>query len=436
MHAVLKVSPDGRYWVFAYGSQLKVLDAHSNTFVVLPELEQTASAADLEAATNKAAGQPERKKNKKTGRLDPKQIKPTLNVTRTVDFDSTSSLFLSASDDKAITIRKVGSWEVVGRVDKSFVGKKAANGLFSSDTSVLIADKMGDVNLFAVPALDAEEEVLGHFALVTHMLMATLKKQGADGKAQRVLVSADADGRVRVSNFPELFDIKAFCLGHSGVVGDMCLVQSKGDAAPMLATGGEACELFLWDVGTGKQLAKTTVKQHVRLAVDQKCMKDQEVPFDAFVSLVQHDAARNTLFVAVQPFCGLLTFAIEHNALKHVETVALGGVPLAVVPTANGVMVWTSDAVTPMQDLMYSNSVLVLTNAGERVHAINAELVNGIDRAVVSHAMDYALRKRSRIAKQAHSTEAMEENKRKVKARLGNSEVVEEEDDDEEEEEA
>jgi hypothetical protein len=205
----------------------------------------------------------------------------------------------------------------------------------------------------------------------------------------------------------------------------------------MLATGGEACELFLWDLATGKQLAKTTVKQHVRLAVDQKCMKDQEVPFDAFVSLVQHDAERKILFVAVQPFCGLLTFAIEpNNTLKHAETVALSGVPLAVVPTANGVMVWTSDGVTPMQGLVYSNSVLVPTNAGGRVHAINTELVKGIDRAVVSHAMDYALRKRSRIAKQAHSTKAMEENKRKVKARLGNSEVAVEEEDDEEEEEA
>jgi hypothetical protein len=199
-------------------------------------------------------------------------------------------------------------------------------------------------------------------------------------------------------------------------------------------------ELFLWEIATGKRLAKTTVEQHLGLTRDPGCMKDDEVPFDAYVSLVQHDAQRNTLLVAVQPFCGLLTFAIEpNNTLRHTGTVALGGVPLAVVSSADGVTVWTTDAAEPMGQLTYKEGVLHVATAGERVNAINTELAHGTDRAVVSHAMDYALRKRSRIAKQAHSTEAMEENKRKVKARLVKGVLVEaeeEEDEDEEEEEA
>lgn len=85
----------------------------------------------------------------------------------------------------------------------------------SSPTSVLVADAFGDVyQLSKTTAIDLSQDdradsacILGHFSTVTHV----------DVRGSHI-ATADRDARVRISHWPQVYVIRAFCLGHSDVV--------------------------------------------------------------------------------------------------------------------------------------------------------------------------------------------------------------------------
>jgi tRNA (guanine-N(7)-)-methyltransferase subunit TRM82 len=97
----------------------------------------------------------------------------------------------------------------------SVVLKKVTAILVTSDDYVVYADKFGHVHKFELApfltgnsTLKAEEHtlVLGHCSTLTDMKLS---------KDERYIITVDRDEKVRVSHWPNAYNIHTFCLGHT-----------------------------------------------------------------------------------------------------------------------------------------------------------------------------------------------------------------------------
>jgi tRNA (guanine-N(7)-)-methyltransferase subunit TRM82 len=93
--------------------------------------------------------------------------------------------------------------------------KKVTSLLVTNDEMVVYADKFGHVYKFELEPflsgsryLKAEEHifVMGHCSTITDMTLSP---------DERYLITADRDERVRVSHWPNAYNIHTFCLGHT-----------------------------------------------------------------------------------------------------------------------------------------------------------------------------------------------------------------------------
>jgi tRNA (guanine-N(7)-)-methyltransferase subunit TRM82 len=93
--------------------------------------------------------------------------------------------------------------------------KKVTSLFVTHDDTVVYSDKFGHVYKFELEPfisgnrhLKAEEHlfVMGHCSTITDMTLSPDK---------RYLITADRDERVRVSHWPNAYNIQAFCLGHT-----------------------------------------------------------------------------------------------------------------------------------------------------------------------------------------------------------------------------
>ncbi|KAJ3423989.1 wd40 repeat protein [Anaeramoeba flamelloides] len=84
--------------------------------------------------------------------------------------------------------------------------------------------------------------VLGHTAIITQALMTFDKK---------FYITCDIARRIRVSNFPEIYDIHVFCLGHTDSVTSLAIHPASNE---QFLTGGGLSDnsIILWNLQNGE----------------------------------------------------------------------------------------------------------------------------------------------------------------------------------------
>lgn len=112
--------------------------------------------------------------------------------------------------------------------------------IFSKEEDVLLADKTGDVYLYELFSKEPQTKLLlGHLSVVLDV------KQSDCGK---YIMTCDRDEKIRISCFPNCYNIESYCLGHKEFISkietfDKFVVSGSGDGT-----------LRLWDFVKGKQL--------------------------------------------------------------------------------------------------------------------------------------------------------------------------------------
>lgn len=170
--------------------------------------------------------------------------------------DSTGAR-LATVHDKAITL-----WDTAVRraLWRTVVPKRPSAVVFDG-ARVLFADKFGEVwSLAGDPHVDKTEAVgdapilagpepvfeLGHVSMLSAMILSA-------GRERR-LVTADADKRIRVSAWPEGYQIEAFCMGSKAAQGVLAWARLQ-DGSSLLLSGGEDGALHAWDPASGEMLS-------------------------------------------------------------------------------------------------------------------------------------------------------------------------------------
>jgi tRNA (guanine-N(7)-)-methyltransferase subunit TRM82 len=115
--------------------------------------------------------------------------------------------------------------------------------VFSPDNKTIVfADKFGDVLTFDFTSNEKERLVMGHYASITDMILSP------DGK---YLITSDKDEHIRVSHYPEVYDIKCYCFGHTDFVSGLMLLPYQPE---LLISGGGDGSLRLWHWQSGNHI--------------------------------------------------------------------------------------------------------------------------------------------------------------------------------------
>ncbi|KAI8615659.1 hypothetical protein BC830DRAFT_1049044, partial [Chytriomyces sp. MP71] len=77
--------------------------------------------------------------------------------------------------------------------------------------------------------------LLGHCSMITNMIL---------NRESGLLLTSDRDEKIRVSLFPDTFEIEGFCLGHRGFITSIRVLPGRPDE--LISGGGDGLLLF-WD---------------------------------------------------------------------------------------------------------------------------------------------------------------------------------------------
>mmetsp|Transcript_26672 Transcript_26672/g.37128 ORF Transcript_26672/g.37128 Transcript_26672/m.37128 type:complete len:485 (-) Transcript_26672:370-1824(-) len=271
-HALVACSPDGAFIAFAHGKRVRLFNTRQSKFVPLG---------------NKAFG------------TEGKRLPHHTGVVRVVKFDKQSSRLLTCGDDKLVFVWNCVRGTCIGQ---KLMPKKLSAGQFGPDGRIVVADKTGDV--YSLAPISEEEEktmekgnksievegsktagssetngnkrtggdgtelpdailkqlesldemktefLLGHCATVTDMQM--LKIGG-----KNYLATADVEKKIRISLYPDSYDIVSFCFGHKAFVTRTDWAPFKthdGAKIPLLLSGAGDGTVRLWEPKTGRLL--------------------------------------------------------------------------------------------------------------------------------------------------------------------------------------
>ncbi|ETW01062.1 hypothetical protein, variant [Aphanomyces invadans] len=218
-------------------------------------------------------------------------------------FNANASVLLVASQDKQLAAYKV---DKLAKLEASLIETRqiprnatsmvttsvvAADG--SKQDAVLIAVNAGEVVAYPVPDVSSHEgmELLAHTtSIVTDV---------AINVDNTLLLSADRDEKIRVSNFPATTLVKSYCLGHRQCVRKLA---TSVLTPSLFVSVGLDDTLKLWDMTTGQLLHSADLTAN---AEETKHCGVSVCPLTNQVAVVRNGTKHVDFFT------------IEDNALRH-----------------------------------------------------------------------------------------------------------------------
>lgn len=130
----------------------------------------------------------------------------------------------------------------------NFVSSRAVSRIqFTPNNDLLLADKTGDVTLYKVN--EAKSEVLlGHLSMLLDVKLSD---------CCNYIITCDRDEKIRVSHFPNAYNIQSYCLGHKEFVTN---IEVCGEL--LISASGDGTIRF-WDFCKGVQLGLIDVNQNL-----------------------------------------------------------------------------------------------------------------------------------------------------------------------------
>jgi len=167
------------------------------------------------------------------------------------------NLLALCDDYKQITVWELPSLTLLYQQN---LIRKASKVIFSPDSKhILVADKNGDVYKFDSRTACDAKLLLGHLSMLLDI------KMPGSGK---FVVTADRDEKIRVSKFPNSYNIHNYCLGHTEFVTSICFL---GD--DILLSGSGDGTVRAWRYLEGKELCSHEVFKDIELDVREDMEK-------------------------------------------------------------------------------------------------------------------------------------------------------------------
>ncbi|KAL1516904.1 hypothetical protein ABEB36_000738 [Hypothenemus hampei] len=136
---------------------------------------------------------------------------------------------------------------------------------FSKNNDLLVADRTGDVYLYKIKQEETDPDLLlGHLSVILDMIITPCGKY---------IITCDRDEKIRVSHYPNTYNIATYCLGHTEFVSSLRLLSSNH----ILLSGSGDGTVRIWNFLTGKQLALINTNNLIDQMVIEKFVSKMDL---------------------------------------------------------------------------------------------------------------------------------------------------------------
>lgn len=163
----------------------------------------------------------------------------TFHTITNVMFSNDGNLFFVCTNRKQLCVYERKSQKLV--LNK-ILPRAASKVQFTPSNDIIVADKAGDVYLFVSKEFANGILLLGHLSMLLDVLIT---------EDERYIITTDRDEKIRVSMFPNSYNIVSYCLGHKKFVTN--IVELSHDKSVLVSCGGDG-KLILWNYEVGKEL--------------------------------------------------------------------------------------------------------------------------------------------------------------------------------------
>ena len=108
-------------------------------------------------------------------------------------------------------------------------------------SKLTILDKSGDVLCFELkPPSDTYTCMMGHLSMLLDVQMSSCGKY---------IITCDRDEKIRVSMFPNAYNIKCYCLGHTDFVSNIQVLNNFNEKILLSGSGDGSIRVWKYLVG-------------------------------------------------------------------------------------------------------------------------------------------------------------------------------------------
>ncbi|XP_019867914.1 tRNA (guanine-N(7)-)-methyltransferase non-catalytic subunit wuho [Aethina tumida] len=191
---------------------------------------------------------------------------------------------------------------------KNFIVNRAASKvLFTSHNDVIVADKTGDVYLYKLNEEPQPILLLGHLSVVFDVILS---------ECEKYIITCDRDEKIRVSYFPNAYNIVSFCLGHKEFVTTLKIVKNT-----LISASGDGTFRY-WNYLNGKELELVNSNQYIKddsiLQAFSKEMDEEKVDVTALpiIDLQVHENGRVFVAVSIYNVSGIQLYVTDLSCYK------------------------------------------------------------------------------------------------------------------------
>ncbi|XP_013780717.1 tRNA (guanine-N(7)-)-methyltransferase non-catalytic subunit wdr4-like [Limulus polyphemus] len=159
-------------------------------------------------------------------------------------FSPCGKYFAVADDNKQLIVWQIGGDHKWNLFNTRYLVRKAVHLVFSPQSDdILVADRTGDVYKFSLSnPLHEGILVLGHLSILLDMVITP------DG---RFIITCDRDEKIRVTSYPNAYNIHTYCLGHTEFVTSLAILPSH---TQFLVSASGDKTLRLWRYIDGEEV--------------------------------------------------------------------------------------------------------------------------------------------------------------------------------------
>jgi len=187
------------------------------------------------------------------------------------------------------------------KLQRTITVKKRASALDSTNDYLFIADKSGDAYQASLSngqdtVLTDDDCLLGHLSMLLDVKYFQAKSTG-----EKFLITADRDEKIRLSHYPNGYNIQGYCLGHKEFVSHVKLL----DHDRIISASGDGT-LRLWQLPDCTELNVITTKSLIETAKEifheSECSYSEPNSSSMNESIWKMDASNNLIALSIYAY--------------------------------------------------------------------------------------------------------------------------------------
>lgn len=330
------------------------------------------------------------------------------------DHDAVSDVTLSSDGQYLAVITSVSKQLLVyefplSEACKSFSLPRSASKIrFTADNQqILVADKSGDVLIYNIKTEDNGTKLLGHLSLLLDIL------QTPDNK---FIITSDRDEKIKVSSYPNTYNIQSYCLGHKEFVKNIEILPHN---EKYLSSASGDGYIKVWDYIEGKlcysidtfvDVNDDQLKKEFNKTMDTEGIETTTLPIADF-TVAKLDENSSFLSVVVHNFHKLLVYKLEtanHNfSHKLIDTLTMERCPSAIKFHNSSLFLYdnvdsevTIYSISKKKTLQLSKKVKMLANVDfSKLDKESNDCIKVLYKRKFDNVQEYQERKRQRLEK-------------------------------------